>query len=64
MAKGSYIFESKEWVLTGRDAVKILASGKEKKLIEIKPIEITDPDDNSFNKWVSPEVLYHVNGLE
>jgi hypothetical protein len=62
MSKSTYIFESKEWVLTGRDAEKTLRSGKKRTVVEIKPVYVTDPDDNSQNKWVMMDALFYVSG--
>lgn len=62
MAKSTYIFDAKEWIITGRQAVKKLRSGNTKKMIEIRLVGAPDDDDVSYNKWVSPEELFHVTG--
>jgi hypothetical protein len=60
MAVATYIFGEREYVLTGREAKKSRQSGRETSMVEIKPVDITDPDDKSFNKWVKRTDLYHV----
>jgi hypothetical protein len=56
---GSYVYEGKEWVLTGREAHRTLPSGKIKKLIEIRPIDV-DPNEKLYNRWVEREELYTI----
>lgn len=59
----TYVFEGREWVLTGREATRRLPSGKDKKLIEIRPVT-ADPSDQQYNKWVELPQLFHVIGDE
>ncbi len=56
---GTYVYEGKEWVLTGREAHRSLISGKLKRLVEIRPMSV-DPSDKSYNRWVEREELYTV----
>ena len=60
MSKATYIYGEREYVLTGRQATKNRASGKEDAKVEIRPVDITDPEDRTHNKWVSKKDLYHV----
>lgn len=64
MANATYIFGEREYVLTGREATKNRRSGKEQTKVEIRPVEITDPDDRQYNKWVELSDLYHVDESE
>lgn len=60
--QGDYIYEGREWVLTGRDAVKKSArTKKERRLVEIRPADV-DPIDTTYNKWVEMSDLYSING--
>lgn len=64
MARTTYIFDGREWYLTGREALKDLKrSGKTKKMVEIRMIEApADDEDKSFNRWVFFDDLYAVTG--
>ena len=57
----TYIYGEREYVLTGREASKTKQSGREDVKVEIRPVDVRDPEDRSFNKWVWMKELYHVN---
>lgn len=61
MSTATYIFGEREYVLTGRQAVKQRQSGKEEAKVEIRPVDVTDPEDKTHNKWVKKSELYHVS---
>lgn len=61
MAKATYIFGEREYVLTGRQATKQKMSGREDAKVEIRPVDVLDPEDRTHNKWVSMKDLYHVS---
>ena len=58
----TYVYDSQEYVLTGRSAKRTLKSGKDVTMHEIRPVTIKDPKDLSFNKWVEQTELYVVSG--
>ena len=60
MSKATYIFGEREYVLTGREATKHKQSGREESKVEIRPVDITDPEDKTHNKWVKKSELYSV----
>lgn len=64
MSKATYIYGEREYVLTGREATKTRGSGREDTKVEIRPVEITDVEDRTHNKWVSMKDLYHVDDGE
>lgn len=55
----SYVYDSKEHILTGRQAVRILRSGKKDVLIEIHPLDVP-LEDSTYNRWVSESDLYSI----
>lgn len=55
--QATFVFEGKEYVLTGREARRQLPSGKDRILIEIRPLR-ADPDDLTDNKWVERKDLF------
>lgn len=62
MAKATYIYGEREYVLTGRQATKHRQSGREDAKVEIRPVDVLDPEDRTHNKWVGMKDLYHVMG--
>lgn len=60
----TYIYGDREYVLTGRDANKTRTSGREVKKVEIRPVEVSDPEDRTHNKWVNLKDLYVVEDEE
>lgn len=56
----TYIYGEREYVLTGRVAVKTRQSGAEKELVEIRPVTVTDPEDRAYNKWVRKSELFDI----
>lgn len=60
MSKASYIFGEREYVLTGREAKRSKQSGREETKVEIRPVDITDPEDKTHNKWVKMSELFSV----
>lgn len=64
MAKATYIYGEREWVLTGREARKKSSreGARTKEMVEIRPASVVDVEDTSHNKWVKMEDLYHVVG--
>lgn len=57
MSNKTYVYDGKEFALTGRTANKKMPSGKIKTLYEIRPAE-ADPDYKTLNKWVTMDELY------
>lgn len=64
MSSTTYIFGEREYVLTGREAVKKRRSGREEERVEIRPVDITDEEDRTHNKWVKRSDLFVVGGEE
>lgn len=64
MAQATYIFGEREYVLTGRSAAKTRQSGREEEKVEIRPVDVTDPNDTTHNKWVKMSDLYHVKDAD
>ena len=58
----TYVFEGREYVLTGRSAKRKTLTKKERILVEIKPASISD-ESTDYNKWVSEEELFEVKGI-
>lgn len=57
----TYVYEKKEWVLTGRSAKKTIRHGKVRVLVEIRPVN-ADSSDNTYNQWVEQAELYSIIG--
>jgi hypothetical protein len=55
----TFVFEGEEVMMTGRLAIKILPSRKEKEIYEIEPKNKV-PYGNSRNKWVAITDLFEV----
>ena len=60
----TYIYEGKEWVLTGRQAKKVIFSKRDVNkqigtftILEIHPL---GQNDKMFYKWVDPRELFFV----
>lgn len=64
MSQATYIYGEREYVLTGREAVKHKRSGREESKVEIRPVDVTDPEDRTHNKWVKKSELFSVLGDE
>lgn len=60
MSKATYIHGEREYVLTGREAKKNKLSGREESKVEIRPVDVTDPEDRTHNKWVKKSELFSV----
>lgn len=62
MSEPTYIYGEREWVTTGREAVKRAkrSGAKDVSMVEIRPVHQTDLEDTSNNKWVKMEDLYYV----
>ncbi len=58
--KQTFIYDGREFVMTGREAIKKRMSGRERKLVEIRPITVRDPEDTTYNKWVQESDLFHI----
>jgi hypothetical protein len=63
MTEKTYVYEKKEYKLTGRTATKTLRSSKTKTLHEIRPSE-ADPTNNAYNVWVELDELYEIKEKE
>lgn len=67
MTMKSFIYDKKEYVKTGRKAIKDEKTGIKngeiqyatKEMIEIRPINVPE-EDLSFNVWVNPADLFEV----
>lgn len=59
----TYVYDSKEVVLTGRIATPQAAKGKKSMMVEIVPLGAED-GDMSFARWVNMEDLYIVKTIE
>jgi hypothetical protein len=62
----TFVFDSKEWVLTGRIAKKPIYHVRDvnriianKTIVEIAPMGI-GREDSSFFRWVDPRDLYYI----
>ena len=56
----TYVYEFREYVLTGRSATKQTIANKTMYLVEIRPIS-ADEYDTDLNKWVKIEDLFTVS---
>ena len=55
----TYVHEEQEVKLTGRTAIKEIATAPGKSRI-LKLVEITPVEDSCWKKWVNPEILYEI----
>lgn len=64
MPSATYIFGEREYVLTGREATKKMRSGRSEEKVEIRPVDVSDHSDRTFNKWVKMSELFLVHDGE
>jgi hypothetical protein len=64
LLRKTFVFDGREVKLTGRTAVQKKRSGKFVTVWEIIPVSVanTAPTQTSFNKWIKPLDLYHIQG--
>jgi hypothetical protein len=55
----TFVYDGREVVLTGRKAVKETRRSK-KIIVEVQPLGI-GRESKSFNKWVDPKDLFHID---
>lgn len=59
----TFIFEGREYVLTGRVAMKKSERGRERELVEIRPVTVRDLEDKTYNKWVRRAELFNISEI-
>lgn len=57
----TYVYDSREVILTGRAAARRLKSGAMHELVEVMPLG-ADKSDKSVRTWVRMDELFEIHG--